>query len=86
MKTILHGCNNLLAAYQKDFPALRMQINFLSSQGLGSLNRLFALCCLKNMREGKDNSDVVMVFSFIALFQDRTMKNFQNPGLTKFTH
>lgn len=51
--TIRNGCNNLLAAYEKEFPVPDIQVNFSTSQGLKSLNARFATFKLEGMLDGK---------------------------------
>lgn len=79
---LLNGCNNLLSAYQKEFPIPGLQVSFSTAQKSSQLNGFFTSTGVKGMLEGKDYAAVDTVFPFIAAFLDRAIGCADNPALT----
>lgn len=84
--TILHGSNNLLKTYEKHFSVPNMQLKILISQRSLVLNGFFAKSELKGTLEGKDYSNVDMVFLFVLACMERSLINLSKSGPYQSSH
>lgn len=74
-----HGCTNLLASYERDFPVSRLYIDFMRSQKTDYLNKLFTASGSDGMLDGKHYCAFDAVFPFLAAFLNRSIECSTNP-------
>lgn len=79
---LLKGCNNMQAAYERDFRISRHCTDFSTSQRTGLLNGFFAFTGIKGTRERKCYCAVDAVVPFLTEFLDRSPGCSDKPVLT----
>lgn len=66
------------------FPCYTYAIQSFDISGIRIITQTFVTAGMKEMADQKEYSSLDMVFPFVVALLNRTLENFQNPGLTNF--